>query len=266
MSLNQIVICFDEATSEQNLITGTMKTMKPMKLNISFSQLIAEFFIVFVGVAIALAADDWRGDREERNRELAYLLAIDADMKSASDVLETALSDNNEFARNSSAALAVLRSTEPPSPESTAKFNLGLNFSVSEPAVPIGTIRALLESGELSIILSDELRATLISELAEIERNLSWISRVADQALPNIRIVNVEFEAQRLKYGTVDETALFNAYRETPQLLVGFVTHLRLLNNIITSINSVNAAVVNIQEAVTAELAVRGKAVGPEGS
>ena len=78
-----------------------------MKLNISFSQLIAEFFIVFVGVAIALAADDWRGDREERDRELAYLLAIDTDMKSASDVLETALSDNNEFARDSSAALAL---------------------------------------------------------------------------------------------------------------------------------------------------------------
>ena len=56
---------------------------------------------------IALAADDWRGDREERDRELAYLLAIDTDMKAASDVLETALSDNNEFVRNSSAALAV---------------------------------------------------------------------------------------------------------------------------------------------------------------
>jgi len=69
--LNQSVIYFDEATSEQNLITGTMKTMKTMKLNISFSQLIAEFFIVFVGVAIALAADDWRGDRKERDRELA---------------------------------------------------------------------------------------------------------------------------------------------------------------------------------------------------
>ena len=44
-------------------------------------RLLIELGVVVLGVGIALAADTWREDLELRDRELAYLRAIDADME-----------------------------------------------------------------------------------------------------------------------------------------------------------------------------------------
>jgi len=227
-------------------------------MNLNVSQLVAEFIIVFVGVAVALAADDWREAREERSRELSYLYAIESDMRAASHELESVLADNNEFTKNLKAALAVLQSTDPVTPELVEKVNSGSDFRLAEPAVPIGTLRALLESGELSIINSNELRAILITELANIEQNLSWISRVSSNALPNLRRVNIEFEEKRIQNRLTGEPVLFDAYRESPELIVSYQTHLNLLSNIATSINAIEKSSLTIQEAVTMELMNRG--------
>lgn len=51
-----------------------------MKVNINYSQLAAEFVVVFVGVAVALAADSWREDLSTRQQKSNYLQRISSDL------------------------------------------------------------------------------------------------------------------------------------------------------------------------------------------
>ena len=60
-------------------------------------RLLIELVVVVLGVAIALAADGWREDRELRTRELAYLRAIEADMEKAASVLTVAYEEDSEY-------------------------------------------------------------------------------------------------------------------------------------------------------------------------
>jgi hypothetical protein len=60
-----------------------------MKLNINYPQLAAEFVIVFVGVAVALAADSWREGLVEKSTEEQYLLRLLSDLEAGKNWLES---------------------------------------------------------------------------------------------------------------------------------------------------------------------------------
>ena len=59
-----------------------------MKININYPQLAAEFVIVFVGVAVALAADGWRQGLQDRSIENDYLERITIEMEDGYSVME----------------------------------------------------------------------------------------------------------------------------------------------------------------------------------
>ena len=50
-------------------------------LKFDWSRALGEFLIIVVGVLAALAVDEWRGERESRKLESAYLARLQADIK-----------------------------------------------------------------------------------------------------------------------------------------------------------------------------------------
>jgi len=216
-------------------------------------RLLAELGVVILGVAIALAADGWREDQELRDRELAYLQAIKADMTEAREVLQSAFAEDTDYLEKTGKVLALLRSTEPLDATSTP-----MSFPLAQFSVPIGTLKALINSGELNLVLENELRTTLITETAKLETYLSWIDQAAGQAIPNLRDVLLELESIRIGALTAGETVTPDSYRASPQIAAGYITHAVILQNTVSSLRSAGHSVENIHKAVSHELSQRG--------
>jgi hypothetical protein len=218
-------------------------------------RLLIELGVVVLGVGIALAADTWREELELRDRELAYLRAIEADMEEAANVLESAFDEDSEYAEKTKASLALLLSNAPPTSEE-GDWSARVTFSLAQFSVPTGTLHALIGSGDLTLVLSEELRATLIAEYAAIGTYQSWIDQAAVQAFPNMRDVSLELQVLRIR--ATGEPITFESFRQSPQIAAGFLTHLTILRNILNSIQSTKESVGNIHNAVKKELERRG--------
>ena len=56
------------------------KQEKMEKPSLPWKRITAEFLIIFAGVTLSLAADDWRQAREERSSEIGFLHALEEDL------------------------------------------------------------------------------------------------------------------------------------------------------------------------------------------
>jgi len=79
-----------------------------MKLNFNYPHLAAEFVIVFFGVAIALAADSWREDIQNRSIEREYFERLSADLESG-DTLFTGSLASLTIAKEATAFLIAYK-------------------------------------------------------------------------------------------------------------------------------------------------------------
>jgi len=221
-------------------------------------RLLIELGVVVLGVAIALAADSWREDRELRSRELGYLRAIATDMEKAADVLKAAYEEDSEYVEELRNSVTLLQSNVPLSPSEKRDWT-GWNtrFNLAQFSVPTGTLQALIGSGDLGIglVLSEDLRATLIAEYAAINTYQSWIDEAFAQALPNSRAVTLAVEILRIQAD--GEIVPLDAYRQSPQFTTSFLTQINLLLNILSAIQSMSEVVDNIHTAVETELESR---------
>lgn len=128
----------------------------------------AEFLVVVTGVLVALALGGWWQDREERERETEYLQQLLADLERS----EQALREISEFHADAwQAAARVGDAFWSPPDELTDELLADLMAPRrSQRTRPImGTIDALIATGDLRLVRSDRLRAELVaySEVAE---------------------------------------------------------------------------------------------------
>ncbi len=219
--------------------------------------MLVELAVVVLGVGIALAADSWREDRELRARELAYLRAIEADMEEAASVLGAAFEEDSEYGERVKKSLALLQSEVPLSASAESEWTgWAARFSLAQFSVPTGTLQALIFSGDLGLVLSEELRVTLIAEYAAINTYQSWIDQAFAQALPNSK--EVIFEGEALRIQAAGKIVSLDTYRKSPRFVASYLTQLNLLANILSAIQSMSEAVDNIHAAVEKELERRG--------
>ena len=128
-----------------------------------------------------------------------------------------------------------------------------MRFSHAPFSIPTGTLRALIGSGDLGLVLSEDLRAILIKEDSAIKTYQSWFDEAAAQSFPNLRSVTFEVEVLR------GQSAIsFDSYKKSPEIRTGYRTHLNMLGNMLSSIQKSMEAVDNIHKAVEEELERRG--------
>lgn len=141
-------------------------------------RLLVELGVVVLGVLIALAADSWWQNREEASRELAYLEAIRADMIQTLDTLEVTMAFNSEKLARATGVYEGLSDRSKPD-SLVVSFDF-INFY--PPSLATGTIDALIMSGSISLIRSEEVRAQVIRTAAamdegrELSRDLGGIA------------------------------------------------------------------------------------------
>jgi hypothetical protein len=222
-------------------------------------RLLVELIVVVLGVGIALAADSWREDRELRSRELAYLRAIETDMEKAASVLKAAYEEDSDYVEKIKASLALLQSEAPLSASGQSEWTGWKgSFSLAQFSIPLGTLQALIGSGDLGVglVLSEELRATLITEYASINTYQAWVDLAFAQALPNS--TEAAFAGEVLRIQAAGEIVPLESFRSSPRFIASYRTQLGLLRNIMSAVQSMIEAVDNIHAAVAKELEQRG--------
>lgn len=127
--------------------------------SIQWSRLLAEGAVIVVSILLAFAVDAWWDSRQERAREESYLGQLAED-------LESTLMNNATFGGRAEsidwAAARLVQSyyeATPPHPDSVAHWLSLQGYWVVQPR--LGTLEALVSTGDLRLIRSDSLRAAI---------------------------------------------------------------------------------------------------------
>ncbi len=215
-------------------------------------KLVGNLVVIVAGVLIALSAEAWWQDREERDRELSYLLALQADMAEAGPVLARSIQADSANAVANQVWARTLRSG-PPAGESDSAGPRGPTLTFQEASVPTGTLNALLETGDIRLIQSALLRADIIALDALLDTSLAWRRTLEAQILENVREVIREMEVARTTIRDSGDPQVTSEY------ISGIISHITMLQNRIVLHRTLWRSVEELGTALADELAERSR-------
>lgn len=136
----------------------------------------AEFVVVVAGILVALAVSSWAQQRQENQREQAYLRQLSADLRASERDMAEATGFLTERAE---AATRILHRfwRNDLSVDEKLSDDFGMPRSTRRYRPVLGTVEALISSGDLNLIRSDPLRAQIIAYLESMKTNLENINR-----------------------------------------------------------------------------------------
>ncbi len=151
--------------------------------NLSFwRRLLAEFVVIVVGVLVALGVDAARDRREERVRADAYLRQLRADLMVTSEALIDGIEVEERARGGADRAVQAINSSSLPPPDSLRKWVVAATNSSAAFHPTMGTITALVESGELRLIHDEELRRKVLQYHGSVETAM----RIVDAVNPHM--------------------------------------------------------------------------------
>ena len=146
-------------------------------------RMVAEFFVIIVGVLVALAVDQWRAAGLERELEQEYLSRLRADLEATRTAIENTTADFSRLVTHGVAVSRVLEGVDP-FPTDTLGF-LASALQVSrggyDPAVYRGAYDDLISTGNLRVLRDEALRHGLSSFYGQVMSSLSPVDYAADK-------------------------------------------------------------------------------------
>ncbi|MGH8243638.1 MAG: DUF6090 family protein [Steroidobacteraceae bacterium] len=128
---------------------------------------LGEIAIVTVGILIAFALEAWWDGRENAAREQVHLRALASDLQQNVAGLKTLIGKEEEVMAGSEELLKLARAQQPgPTASLEELFNQVFNSARFEPVM--GAYEALVNSGGLTLIRNEALRAALAELAAKV--------------------------------------------------------------------------------------------------
>lgn len=167
----------------------------------------AELAVVFVGVLIALGVNSWWASHQDHARLRADLQTLAQDMDQAALVLDSAI-------RYDSANVALLTEIHDGLlAHDSARYDrlsslptIGIRIA----PVPLGTLRFLVDGGEVRLIRNSEVRASLIEDLSKIELYQGWMDDLATEGRRAFEAVSRAADASAARGTRWPEAAVGN--------------------------------------------------------
>ena len=139
-----------------------------MNFRINYSQLSAEFIIVVVGVAVALAADNWRQGLSDRNLEMEYVERLIAELEFGRNEIGGLRKFLGEAGNGAAALLDQIEKKSTPLDEDAAILNFAYAAKTGGYSDTIAhdlTYRELISTGNLSLIRKATARASRLHQV-----------------------------------------------------------------------------------------------------
>ena len=126
--------------------------------SVPWSRLFAELAVIVAGVLIALAADSWWERRQDQNLAREYLEQLLVDVQATERRLQSTI--DTETQRLEAVSSAISRAFGGPWPQPDS-LELPTGYNYFEPLM--GTLTALIQSGDLRLLRSDSIRFEAIA-------------------------------------------------------------------------------------------------------
>ncbi len=168
-----------------------------MKLNFNWQQRLSELVVVFLGVYMAFALNNWKENRKAKDLESRYLRGIVSDLDSDIDYLQEKLDTSRYFQLAVNTFISRLHTKNFESDSATLKQVIAL-LSVVEFIPNKATFNSLSANGNLAIINDFELNKKITDLYIGQYNNLE---RIEQNTNNQSYMVKVPYFHEKLKYG-----------------------------------------------------------------
>jgi hypothetical protein len=136
---------------------------------IPWKRIIVEGVAVVVSILLAFGIDAWWSERQERQAELEYLIALQKDFVETRESLDNQVNDVSRLFDNVDQVLSVIADIQTTElPESFSKM-VGRAYSIPRPVPITGTYEDMVNSGSVQLIRNDDLRVALAKFMSVLE-------------------------------------------------------------------------------------------------
>jgi hypothetical protein len=203
-----------------------------------------DLVVLIAGILLALAGDAWWEQRQEAAVEIGYLESIRDDLAQMSLELDRAIVSDSADAAMNFQEVQRLRAGEP----------VGrLSFRFEDVSFSIGTIQALVGSGDIRLVSSRELRADIIAFHATFDARLAWSRALEAQIIENLRESVRAGEAER----AARDSPLPEGAARSSDYIATVLSHALILGNRTALHRRVRQAADRLSEAISRELQAR---------
>ena len=214
----------------------------------------AEFLVVVTGVLVALALNSWWQGRQDAARERAYLLQLSADLETNEELAQRTLDQMNERIRQGAKLHDALRTPTLPPPDSLERW---LRESLGpSPLYPrMGSVQALIETGDLNLIRDDALRTGITDYVGAVQTGSEMVDVINDFALRALGALLERVDYRALQEGgTAHTRADWSRLAEDP-VFRGSLTSIQLAQQVRhRAARDILQATISLREQVVAEL------------
>lgn len=144
-----------------------------------------EITFIVVGVLIALAANAWWEERQDRHSERSYVLQLMSDTRENERILQRAIQEDSVSLGELVKLSTALRLGEPPA--GSAMEMMGVALRYSDPRPVLGTLQHLVNGGRVELFQTDSLRSALMEYASLMHSDLSEQNRHVDLLLSSMR-------------------------------------------------------------------------------
>lgn len=150
--------------------------------SVNWKHAFGEFVLIVAGVIVALAATAWWDGRQDRQRERDYLLQLLEDTRENDRRLRAATDEDGNRYRMVERIVQALTPNRPLPPDDSLRFWWSQGpLGFSDPRLVLGTLRALIESGDFRLVGDSRLRLALLAYREELEGDLRALERLDQQ-------------------------------------------------------------------------------------
>lgn len=145
---------------------------------IPWRAVLTQLVTIIAGVLIALAAQAWWSGRQDRDREQKYLHQLHVDLEVTRDRLNAEIASEDSAIHRMSMMVRFLRSTGELPPVDSVRGWIRSNNGDFRPVT--GTLRALMQTGDIGIIKDDSLRAAIIEYDSRLDASANMVNRISE--------------------------------------------------------------------------------------
>jgi hypothetical protein len=137
--------------------------------HIPWKRITVEGIAVVVSILLAFGIDAWWSERQERQAELEYLIALQKDFLETRESLDNQENDVSRLFDNVDQVLSVIADIQTTElPESFSKM-VGDAYFIPRPVPITGTYEDMVNSGSIQLIRNDDLRVALAEFMSILE-------------------------------------------------------------------------------------------------
>ncbi|MDJ0652986.1 MAG: hypothetical protein QNJ40_02450 [Xanthomonadales bacterium] len=137
--------------------------------DIPWKRITAEGGAIVVSILLAFWIDAWWDERQERQEEQQYLVALKTDFDQTRLILKRSIDSHRDSSEKVRELRQIVKGPKDSHSDSELAGYLGAVFSMDYPTVLMGTYRDMVNSGDLRLITDDQLRVKLVQFEGEWE-------------------------------------------------------------------------------------------------